>query len=453
MASVAILILYSRVLPESEYGDYQEFWVKLLLLGTLAYAGLPITIITYAADVVKALAAHIQRKHLVYYGLWFLCWAAVFAWFLHRDLQQPAWLGIGLILMYVVHAVQEALILSSKKMNSLVVINLVYAACFFLVHVWMLKEYNLQTLLLWLLIIMLLRALALSFIVSTIYKRIKPAALSEERRSKARQLWLHLGFYDLLQNTFRFADKFILSSLLAAGVYAIYFNGAQAAEVPFLPYLLGAVSTSILLHLSGGHEPAGQSYKLLQKSGVLLSCIVFPLFFFLMFFSSEFFVVILTEKYLPSVPVFMVAILVLPQRAYNFTVLLQHMEKGAIINRGALLDLVIALALMYPFYRLFDLPGIVLGFVVSTYIQVSYYIYHTARFSGTSIRQLLPLKNWLLKLVVYGIILWLSHRGLSSILEPVQALIAGFLIMCMLAGGSFLQEWRRATQKENFISQ
>jgi len=431
IASIIILIVFSRKLPADVYGRYQDFWVKLLLIGTLAYAGLPVTIITYSASILRQLARQISPRHVLLYLIWFFASLAAFAFFLKQH-QLPLLLLFGVLLSYVVHAVQEALVMASAKMRGLLVANTAYALYFLAVHLYFLEDFHLLQLWWWLVLGMAVRALFLSAIIFAIYKPVAPVEIATVDQRKARNLWLHLGFYDLIQTAFRYGDKFILASVLTANVFAIYFNGSQAADVPLLPYLLGAVASALLIQLSGDAADPSKSYKLLRASGIILSGVVFPLFFFLWFYATEIFTLVFTEKYLTSVPVFLVALLVLPLRAYSFTTLLQHLHQGAIINKGAVLDLLLALAMMYPFYLVFGLPGVPLAFVLSTYVQVGYYLWQTSRLTGVSVRKMLPLKNWVVRFAGFGVITWLLHTGLHSILDGGFPLLAGFVSTAVL---------------------
>jgi O-antigen/teichoic acid export membrane protein len=132
---------------------------------------------------------------------------------------------------------------------------------------------------------------------------------------------------------------------------------------------------------------------------------VMPLFLFLLFFAAPLFDLLFDHRYAASVPIFQWSILVLPLRAYGFTSILQHAHKGALINKGALLDLVIALALLYPLYRLMGLPGLAFSFVLSSYVQAAYYSIHTAKILQVKLFELFPLKLWLQQfLLSFGII-------------------------------------------------
>jgi len=425
--AIAILIVgivFSRKLPEADYGIYQNFWIKLLLLGTVAYAGIPVALITYPAAVIRQFAKQIQSRYYLLYVGWLALSAVVFFYAVAASIHITFLLAAGLLLLYVIHAVQESLLLAAKKMNGLLVLNLIYSFYFLYIHFASLNNFNLTQLLWYLFAGMFVRAVCLAFIIYAVYTNVQQNTLSQDYLKKAKNLWLHLGFYDLLQNIFRFADKFILSFFLPAGLCAIYFNGSQTADIPLLPYLLGAVASSVLIQLSDATTDV-PSYRYMFQAGKLLSCIIFPLFFFLFFFGEEFIVVIFSAKYQASVRVFLCAILVLPLRAYNYTTLLQHLHKGALINKGAVLDLILGLILMYPLYLLFDLPGITLSFVISTYVQVAYYLFHTSKLTGVSITKLLPLKNWTTKFIICGILLFTFHYLLQQSFAPDVTLIGG----------------------------
>lgn len=433
-----ITILYSRKLPVAAYGNYQDFWIKLLLLGTVAYAGIPVTLLTYAPDVIRSLYRQLSRKQTGIYICWLICWGVFFAWLEGYTLQLPALTCFVLLCCYALHSVQESLLMAAKKMNGLLLFNAAYAFYFIGIHIAALSHYDLPHLLFLLMIGMVLRAAGLTWVVYSVYRKQGVAVLDQDILTKARSLWLHLGFYDLLQNLFRYLDKFILSLVLTAPLYALYFNGAQ--DIPLLPYLLGAVSGSVLLQLADNKEKE-YPHLMMQASARLLSCIVFPLFFFLFFFSHELFHVVFTSRFAGSVPIFMATLLVLPLRAYNYTVLLQHRHQGALINKGALLDIAVALALIYPMYRLMGLPGVALSFVISTYIQVAYYVYHTTRLLQVTVGDLFPFRNWTWKFLLSWAVFLGVHYMLRSTWTPLPVFISGAVALLLLSTGLLAYEY------------
>jgi O-antigen/teichoic acid export membrane protein len=231
--------------------------------------------------------------------------------------------------------------------------------------------------------------------------------------------------YDVVQNYSGWIDKFIVAHTLDSRSSGIYYNGSL--NIPFLPLLLGAALSAVLIELSdtGQANETPRILKLMDKTGRIMSCIVFPLFFFLLLYRYPVVVLLLSAKYIPAIPVFLVSLLVLPLRAYSFTSVLQREHQGVLINKGAIADVIIGCALIYPLYKLIGLPGVALAFVISTYLQASYYIYHTARILQVGWYRLLPLGNWLLKLVIFGLLFIVLHLITTHYFTNVIAVILG----------------------------
>jgi O-antigen/teichoic acid export membrane protein len=260
----------------------------------------------------------------------------------------------------------------------------------------------------------LLLSIRLAFVLIAAYQHYTKSATTAVVAidlNETRQLWLHLALQDFLQYIFKWIDKVVVVVLLSTSLTAIYFNGS--IDIPFLPILLGAFTSAGLLYLAQVQlsDKQQHSIALLHKTGILLNAIVMPLFLFLLFFAAPLFDLFFDHRYAASVPIFQWSILVLPLRAYGFTSILQHAHKGAIINKGALLDLLIAVAAMYPFYWLMGLPGLAFSFVLSSYIQAAYYSVHTAKILQVRVLDLFPLKIWLQQIVLSLILLAIFKIG------------------------------------------
>jgi Na+-driven multidrug efflux pump len=139
--------------------------------------------------------------------------------------------------------------------------------------------------------------------------------------------------------------------------------------------------------------------------------------------------------------------MVLPLRAYNFTVVLQNKYKGGVINKGAVLDLVLACLLMYPLYLWLGLPGVALSFVISTYLQAAYYLFHTSNVLAVNWTQLLPLRNWAFKLIVFASLFIGIHYLLVSLFTTRIVLICGLLTAFIVTAISLLAEIRATKRK------
>ena len=227
---------------------------------------------------------------------------------------------------------------------------------------------------------------------------------------------------------------------MAASISAVYYNGSQT--IPFLPLLLGAASSTVLILLANGGSQVETAsiIKLMNQSGRLLSCIVFPVFFFLFLFRQEFIITIFTEKYAAAVPVFAASVLVLPVRAYSYTTVLQKLHNGAIINIGAIADLVLACGLIYPLYKGLGLPGIALSFVFSTYLQAGFYLFYAARLLGVSPFKLIPYRNWLVKLILFfTLFIGIRYLGRIYFTGKIVLILGGVAMIIVIAGSLWLE--------------
>lgn len=441
LAAVVILVLYSRYLPPEAYGQYQRFWVGVLLFGTFAYAGLPAVIITYTPSVLHAAIRRLKKPLIFLLPLWILLWSLLFIGSQHPADVQP-WVSGALVAMYAIYMIGEALLMTTRRMNGLLAVNILYGAWFIGVHFHYLRRFDLGALLFWIGVGSVLRVLIVIILINTRFRALPSDVIDDEHFGRAKRLWWHLGVYDLLQTLFRYLDKFILGALLSAKMFAVYFNGSQPAEVPFLPYLIGAVSGSVMIQ-AAAEKQSDQAFRMLNSTSKLLAGIVFPLFFLLFFYRSEIFDILLTAKYASSVNVFAIALLVLPLRAYNYTTQLQLLHRGDLIIKGALIDLVLALAFMYPLYQVLGVAGVAFSFVASTYLQVGYYVWHTTRLLQLPVARLLPLWSWLQVFSITGVTMFLTHQLSQKLLPPVAGVATGCLAAALLILIFALRKLRR----------
>jgi O-antigen/teichoic acid export membrane protein len=372
--------------------------------------------------------------------MWVILLGAVFSWL------QGSFNGISYLIPFLffisftLSIVLESCLLVFRNYRLLVTVNILYAVAYCIIHwhAWV-RGFSLEYVFSGLVVITLLRLLVY---VASVFVEFRnagnytvPIAIP-----KIRTLWLHLGLYDVLQLFFSWIDKFIISFVLTAELSAVYFNGSQ--NIPFLPLLLGAASSAVLIKLASantGNEDK-DTVKLMLQSGRLLSCIVFPLFFFLLIFRTELITVLLSAKYAASIPIFAVAVLVLPVRAYSFTTVLQRHHKGHIINIGAAADLLLACLLMYPMYLWLGLPGVALSFVITTYLQAAFYLYCSAQLLEMSVFQIIPYRDWLVKLIVFGSLFIVIHYAAARYITPKISLFLGGVVMAAAIAVSLVME-------------
>lgn len=422
VAAAFCAILFSRILPQSVYGSYQQFWAQVLLLSSLAGIGLQSLLITLPAADARQFLAHDRKPRL------FLAISIVLASIILVAIQQKSsvWMtltGIGLLAAYTLTSIVEAGLFHQSKFRLLAMLNGIYALAFVGIHLLgVTLDFSLPYLYAGALVLVSAKLLYMLSVLRT--QMQQPAGAMKPKR--VGHLWAHLAVYDATQAAFKWIDKVVLALLLPPATFAIYFNGTY--DVPLLPLLLGATGSALLLHFSTKENSIEQQVCIQYKAATKMSLVVFPVFCFLAVFRTELFTVVLSPKYTEAASLFLVAILVLPLRAYNFTTILQHAGKGRIINTGAVADLIIALVLMYPLYLLLGLHGVALSFVLSTYVQAGYYLFHTAKLSGLNVFRILPLGRWALALITFSIAYMLLYYGLRTLLSPAITLLLGAVV-------------------------
>ncbi|MGI4973445.1 MAG: hypothetical protein ACRYGH_31250 [Janthinobacterium lividum] len=445
LASVGALVWLARHLPPATYGRYQRFWVQWQVLHVVACLGLPTLVLTYAPALLAGLVRATRPRHVAWLGGWVLLLACGLAG-LQGGVGAPfaPWQAGAFLLLNVPVAILEAYGLVQRQFWAVALVSAAYAGVFGLSHALLVSQLlTSEQLMACLLAGTALRLAALRLLARQHPPQASPAAPVAWRT--VRSLWAHTALNELVQVLFRWADKFVLNFWLPAALFALYFNGTL--DVPFLPLLLGAAGSTLLLHFGQPYLTDAGRLSTLRAVATLLGRLVFPLFFFLIFFRYELFGVVFAHRYDAAVPLFVLSSLVVPLRAYNFTALLQHKGQGRIISTGAVLDLLLALALLYPLYQWLGLAGVALAFVVSTYCQAGYYLGHTARLLRVPWASLLPWRPWATQALGAGLGVGLLHLGLVAVLAERATLLVGAGLLGLWLAGQVWQA-RRIELKE-----
>jgi peptidoglycan biosynthesis protein MviN/MurJ (putative lipid II flippase) len=86
------------------------------------------------------------------------------------------------------------------------------------------------------------------------------------------------------------------------------------------------------------------------------------------------------------------------------------------------------------------LPGVALSFVISTYLQAAFYLIYTGKLLGVSPLSLIPLRNWLVKLIVYACLFIAVHYVGYIYFTGTFTLILGAVGMALSIAFSLLIE-------------
>lgn len=448
-ASLIVAVFFSHSLIPSDYGEYQNLWIRLLVLSTVASAGLTVLAYTYSPATISLLLRRLRLRHYLLYlalllltGIAFVALDPLYSGHLKNVTQVLA--GLLLFFCYTGSLLSESLLMAYRRFGYLLASGLLYALAFIAWHLYVARHgLDIQYLIRGLAVLTAIRLLAglMPAVMAVRSAGTQDAATIHPRRVRA--MWMHTFFYDTSQVIFRYLDKFVVSYLVAAEFAAVYFNGT--VDIPFLPVALTAVSTAALMQLNRGRSnDRSAAAEAIRSSSSLLATITLPIFFFLFFFREEFIVFVFSDKYYASVPVFACALVRLPFYMLNVPFYLQYRQRGDLINKGALLDMALTLLLVYPMYRLLGLQGIVLSFIISSYIQLIYYARCASILLHMPITTILPVKNWLVKMGAFGALAFCLHYLAGLFLPATPGLIsAGFI---MLGAGAL---WLLVEQKRS----
>lgn len=431
----------SHIFDMASYAYYQRFWIQLSTFAAIAAVGYPTFIFNHPGPAALALLKSVPANKKVFYTGIVVAMAALFG-YLQSSAGIAVWAALS-FLAWTASMMLEATLLSVQRKRAVILLNTAYAIAMTLTHALLLHQgAGLQQIILSICIILSAKAV-ISFLLLQPHQQTASAIQPTLSYGEIAQQWRHFAVNDTVQMLFRWVDKFILSFLLSQSAFAIYVN--SSIDIPFLPILFTAVSGAAVQHWAlqatkGEENPL----PMLHHSVRLLAALVLPLFAFLVIFRIEFLTIVFSARYASGVTIFVCAQLVLPLRAYPFTGLLQRYKRADIITRGALIDFGMACMLMYPLYRLFDLPGIALAFVVSTYWQAGYYLIKTQKVTGFSLASLFPARLLLSRLSL-AMCLFFGAYQLTTALSwssPTR-FVAGLIILTIYALSSLAYEWRK----------
>lgn len=441
LASLIVLVLFARVLPQSEYGQYQNLWIKLLLIGGIANAGISIAVFSFSVAELRFFLSKITAKHIAIYGLFLL---ALSIWFISDGVAESSaadyftrWL---FFITYVLSGIMEAVLIVLKRFELLIVTAIIYFAGFLLFHyLYISIGFPLTLLIATIAALFLIRTMLFVYQLRKWLGATKKNELDNIGRGKER-LWLHFALYNFYSVVFQWVDKYAVSLMVTAALSAAYFNGT--ISIPFLPHAFGAVSSALLLQLSSTKVLHNRdiTVKSVHQASGLLSAIAFPIFAYLFFFRHEVFDVVFSGKYAEAVPIFAVSLLLVPVRCFDFVAILQSRGFGKIINGGALFDLLLACTLMYPFYLWLGLPGIALAPVVSTYAQSLYYLYCSGKILRYPIWKLFPVQKVIVSLGCFILLNIALSYGFKSFTPLTQIIAAGSINAAIAIGLLFRQQ-------------
>lgn len=424
-----ITIIYSRRLSYEDYGKFQSVWIYTNIINVVISFG--ITSILLSSGL-SSLFNFINRNKKIITGFYIslsIITLTLFFFYAKNFITSTKWLLILFIIIQNITTVAETLLIKNHKEKISSVINFFYSLLFFVWHYYVLiNTYNLNNLITGIIIITFIKCIVIFFIKGerdTIYTPTDDKIFFKH--------WVYLGVNDVLGVIARWVDKIFLLYLLSPADFALFFNGSF--EIPLFGVMVSVVGSIMLIEISKNILFTEKTVSLFNNNFLLMSGIVFPLFFFLLFYNAELFSLLFKDKYNASIPIFIISIFILPLRINSYSVILQCYSRGDKIMFGSVMDLCIAMLLMLIMYPLLGTRGIALSIVIATYCQAFYYLFQSATVINKSIFDLIPVKflvvNFTILLMIFAAVYFAMHN-----VGMYMKLFAGLLtlIICIVFG-------------------
>ena len=168
--------------------------------------------------------------------------------------------------------------------------------------------------------------------------------------------------------------KLIIMGFLSADSFATYTIGAVV--IPFLPTLRTALVNTLVPEVAKEyHETCKISRKTLnvwRRATQLLAFIIIPAFVFLEVFGYEFIVGLYTKKYINSVPIFRVFLILIISYLFGYDIFLQGIGRTRPIFISSIIFLATNISTSLVLFKYFGLIGPAIGTIIANFISAAY---------------------------------------------------------------------------------
>lgn len=227
-------------------------------------------------------------------------------------------------------------------------------------------------------------------------------------------------------------DQFIIAAMFLPTEYAIYARGAF--ELPLVAVLPMTISNLMLpgfVKDFAAGRPERMAWEFGDKARKV-ALLFFPLAVLMFVLAEAFMVFLFSEKYIGSVPVFRVYLLLLPIRITIHGIILRASGKTQIFIIGDLLCVVSNVVISVLLIKAVGMTGAAWGTVISIGLYTFYILKINCGVLGVTMSKILPWRA-LSKIMIVAIIAGLLSFPLMRILDTyiVQLVIIPILFVCV----------------------
>ena len=211
------------------------------------------------------------------------------------------------------------------------------------------------------------------------------------------------GFAVILQVTQDKFHHYVVAYQYSAAVFAVYSVGMFQLPIVELIYTpmsqLLIVRMTALRQKSTRQEVVSLWYDITKK----MAMVFFPMFVFLQLIARDFVLFLFTETYLPSVPIFRIALVTLLTAVVLTEGVLRAYADTRFILKVTFMKLVVTLILIFPFLNWFGLRGGVITLVIVLALAKAVLLWKMSQMVPLPASQLLPWRD-LLNIAVFSLL-------------------------------------------------
>jgi O-antigen/teichoic acid export membrane protein len=402
MERILIFMILSRTLNIFDYGTYQQVWLYYLLVLPLFMLGLPSSLLYLIPK-----ADNNKRKTIVFQTFFLLelvglVFSAVT--FLMAP-QMAIHFGNPSLALYMrIFAFYPLFSLPPRLINLLMVANdqpVISAVISFLYSITIVLFVTLPSIFGLPLIYTFYGALVgggIFFVGAVVY------LLHYYRTEKFYWDWgllreqiiyaLPLGLSSIVATLAVQINRLVVSTSFPPEMFAIFTNGAF--EIPFIGMITGSLMIVLIPEFVSrlkNNKDIAEVWTLWNSATLRTAIFLFPIAVSLFVFAEDFIVIMFTDKYLLSVGIFRIYLLLAIFRITHYSSLLQAMGRTKLIFITSLVGLFINLILSIVSIPLLGLSGPAWANVITSYSWGVILLLMITRLYNTNFSQILPWKK------------------------------------------------------------
>jgi len=413
LVSIATLSILSRSLDYSEYAFYNQITMVVSVLVSISVFGIPQAIFRFVSDG-DYRTKEIYKKNIlcvffffsifgslaIFFGASFLSTIFVNSYFLkYRSL-----LAVLVFLEIMLSFFSNFFIVEGRN-KYLAIFHIVPSVIYFASLLLILSFLRVEVYLL--IVLLLVRFLVMiSFALNDVLRiAFNQASIALSFMKEIVRFSLPLGLSTVFGLIIKYTDKMVVSILLDERSFAVFTNGAF--EVPFV----GMISSSLFVILTptivkfANQNNLASIRNIWKRAGKTLMVLLVPVTVTLIVFAKYFVVILFSDKYIDSIPVFMLYQTLLIIRIYVFSPIYIAFNKTSIYFKITLASSLINLFLDIIMVLTFGMIGAALASVISIFFGLFLSLKNISDFTGAKkLSDFFPINELLISLLASSLV-------------------------------------------------